>query len=109
MTSDFHLRADDLPDARGERVKVMAKGFETALAHAQSDPETRLRMILGEAYAKITETVEWLRLEILGEPIPVRDMADRFCRDPELLLRRGDGDVGATQLKLLLLALRKDG
>ncbi len=106
--SDFHLRADDLPEDRGERVKVMAKGFETALAHAQADPEMRLRMILGEAYAKIAATVEWLRLEILKEPVPVRDVADKFCCDPELLLRRVDGDIGATQLKLLLLALKKD-
>jgi hypothetical protein len=108
MMSDFHLRADDRPEDRGERVNVMAKGFETALAYAQSDPEMRLRMILGEAYAKATAIIDWLRAELYKEPGAVRRLAEDFAHDPDLLLRKVEGDVGATQLKMLQIALRKE-
>ena len=105
--SDFHLKAD-LPADPDERITVMADAFKIALTHAATDPETRVRMILGEAYTRLNGVVEWLRLELLKENAEVNLVAKRLDLQPELLTRKiGEPDVAATQQKLLALALHR--
>jgi hypothetical protein len=106
--SDFHLSAD-LPANPEERTAVMAKGFEMALTHAATDPELRLRMILGEACCKLNDVVSWLRLELEKEKAEVREMARKFDRQPELLARKVAEPIASVQQRLLHSALKKDG
>ena len=62
--------------------------FQTALNVAGSDPETRLRMILGEAYQKYLELCRWT-LDELRKDEPKAPgliaLAERFAGDPSLL------------------------
>jgi hypothetical protein len=101
--SQFHLSAE-LPggdENRDERVKVMAEGFKTALHHGATDPEIRLRMLMGEAYAKWHDFMTWFKGELDREPPEVREMAARFVENADLLLRERDNKVLAKQLELL--------
>ncbi len=109
MSSDFRLKAD-LPEDPDKRGEVIADAFKIALLHAQSDPEMRLRMILGEAYSRMNAVIDWLSGELAKESVKLHDMAAKFDRQPELLTRKiGESDVASAQQKLLALALRRDG
>lgn len=72
--SDFHLTAD-LPADPEKRLQVRADAIKLALEHAVSDPSIRLKMILGEAYARYREMTAWLAVEIEKEAEPVRKLA----------------------------------
>jgi hypothetical protein len=102
--SQFHFSTelpggdDETPE---ERVKAMADAYRRALNHVAVDPETRLRMLMGEAYAKWRSLMEWFKRELDREPPEVREMAARFVGNADLLLHERDDKVLAKQLELL--------
>jgi hypothetical protein len=59
------ITADIPADATKERrTAIVAGAYQAALSIASSDPEVRLRMILGEAYQRYSEVFVWMAREI---------------------------------------------
>src|SRR5215472_4433929 len=101
--SHFHLSAE-LPggdENREKRVEIMAEGLKTALTYGATNPEIRLRMLMGEAFAKWTDLLKWFREELSKESPEVQELANRsIAGDSPLLLGRGDKVLDA-QLRFL--------
>ncbi len=111
--SDIHLAAEYPEGATPEQKKdVRAAAFQHALLMASSDPEIRLRMILGEAYQRYMAVVRWIVDEIgkdEAKACGLRKVAERFAIDPSLLeMKRPAGltpSAIVTQRRLLIAAV----
>jgi|SRR5215472_3060326 len=94
--SHFHLSAE-LPggdENHEERVKIMAEGFEKALIYGATNPDIRLRMLMGEANARWLALLHWLKGELARESPEVRELAKRVMA--------GEAQMFEAQLSRLL-------
>lgn len=100
----YHMRAEFPEDAtRQEKKEIVATAYEHAFEHARTDPEMRLRMIMGEAYRKYAEAIRYIQTELAKEPEAVRLLANKFAGRPDLIAKPiRDATVAHTHQVLLI-------
>ena len=97
---------DDATDEQAD--KLRADAFQTALTHAASDPETRLRMILGETANAYGYLIAALRGKLNTAGPEVKALASKFATDATLV-RLGIRDAELAALTQRLLEDAVDG
>lgn len=88
--SRINISVDLVGTEGDERKKRLATAVQAGLNIAGTDPEIRLRMILGEALQRYKRLVEWLCDEIVKDETKapgLTELAEAFADDIELLLQ----------------------
>ncbi len=82
----YHMSIETPEDASPEeRKQIRAKGIEQALTDVATDPEFRLRMLMGEAYADYQRVLGTLQDKLGKESDAVRMLALKWAGRPDLL------------------------
>ena len=84
--SSYHMTIETPEDATPQEKKVIrAKGIEKALTDVTTDPEFRLRMLMGETFGDYQRVLDTLREKLSKESDAVRLLAAKWAGRPDLL------------------------
>jgi hypothetical protein len=89
-----------------ERRRRISHAVDTGLRVVAGDPEMRLQMILGEAYARQRELLDWLAGEIEKDEVKapgLRELARRVARNESVAGLNALGSRDMAQIKRGLL------